>query len=827
MMLSFLPSMMLAHAVISPPTLTPATSGVKGDTIVVKGPTGEIPAGTTVQLYWDDSTIAWNGIKGLLNSTTAAADGSYDVWFNVPEAVTGSHYIWIRTTLGGIADVTYALFSVNPYVKLSPSSGLVGDTITVKMYGFPGSGGISVDFAGKTGIATPTANSIGSASATFKVPTGAVTGPVTATNTTSAVPPVVTTASATFTVGPVITLSATSGTVGQVITITGRGFTSLAQIVQGAVSIINTDTLVSVPCYITTTLPLTVDSTQRIRLNIVIPQVAKTSSDYSIAITGAAGSASADFEVTALATVSVTPEYGPVASSMTVSGTNFPKISGVEVTVTVGGVSAGTVDTLSDGTFSKVFKVPAQTEGTYPLVAYTTLAYGITNAVVNTKNFKVGTMNIILSDDHGATGTTISISGNGFAHSGAWNATFGSTTIESGVTADINGIVSGTFQVPQLPVGTYTITAWDIPDSISLTTQFSITQTTSVTLNVPSAPNGFNVTFRGYGFGDSDQAAAAFVIYNKTSTGATDFFYTITVIQSPWETSTSPAYANTSGEIYGWWKVDPSSILSKGKYYVNVTDASGNYEVTVPFAIGSVQAVCTPRKPSFMIGETVSFVIQHSFGGLKGSVADGSYLRIYDTNGTLQFSGDALKYTTWVKTGNYYTEPYSGQTAGGNPMVLQDDAPTGTWTYKWFDNTDTLITSGTFTVVASATSALETQVAGLSQQLTDLKNQVTGVTTAVQGIQTAATAAQTTATAAQTSAAAAKTSADAALAAATTAGTNANAATTAANAAKTSADNAAAAVNNLTTLVYGAIGASLVAALAAIVALMQISRKIA
>jgi len=35
------------------------------------------------------------------------------------------------------------------------------------------------------------------------------------------------------------------------------------------------------------------------------------------------------------------------------------------------------------------------------------------------------------------------------------------------------------------------------------------------------------------------------------------------------------------------------------------------------------------------------------------------------------------------------------------------------------------------------------------------------------------------------------------------------------------------AANGLTTLVYGAIGASLVAALAAIVSLMQISRRIA
>jgi len=108
-----------------------------------------------------------------------------------------------------------------------------------------------------------------------------------------------------------------------------------------------------------------------------------------------------------------------------------------------------------------------------------------------------------------------------------------------------------------------------------------------------------------------------------------------------------------------------------------------------------------------------------------------------------------------------------------------------------------------------------------------LKTQVAGAQTTAAAAQTAAQAAQTTAAAAQTAANAAKTSADAAKTSADTAGSKADAAKTAADAAKTAADNAASSANGLTTLVYGAIGASLVAALAAIVALMQISRKIA
>jgi hypothetical protein len=107
------------------------------------------------------------------------------------------------------------------------------------------------------------------------------------------------------------------------------------------------------------------------------------------------------------------------------------------------------------------------------------------------------------------------------------------------------------------------------------------------------------------------------------------------------------------------------------------------------------------------------------------------------------------------------------------------------------------------------------------------KTAATAAQTAATAAQTAATGAQTTAQSAVTAATDAKTAALAAQTAATAAGTKADAATAAANAAKTSADAAAAAANSLTTMVYVAIAASVVAALAAIFAVMQINKKIA
>ena len=802
MMLSLLPSVMFANAVDLTIVPTPDTAA-KGATVVV---TGEgVAAGVEVDLYWDTTTGAWNGVKGLLNSTTAGAAGTYEVWFDVPQAVTGDHYLWVKTQAGVTASAT---FTVEPLVNLSPSSGLKGDTVTTTMYGYPKTSEITISFNGAD-ITTATANSVGTATATFKVPTD-VEGPydVVASNTTFPGGDLVTD-TAVFTVGPVITLSASSGTVGSVVTITGRGFTDGEDIVQGEV------TIDGIAAWITSTLPITVDATQRIRLNVVIPQTDDTD-EYILILDSAAGYAEADYEVTALAKVSVTPGYGAVASTITVSGVNYPKIKDITITVELDdGTSIGTVKTLADGTFSKAFKVPAAAEGTYDI-----LAYNDDYLIDDNVGFKVGTMNIILSDDTGATGTTISISGNGFTPDKTWNATFGSETIiDDGEVLGTGLLTVGTFQVPQLPTGTYTITVWDVDAEISLTTQFTITQTTSVTLSVSSAPNEFNVTLRGYGFSDDFGGDAVdFVLYNKTSTGALDFWYTIKVVQIPWETVNTLAYTNDTGEFYGWWQVDPSDILSKGNYKLNVTDASGDYMVTVPFTVGDVHLVAAPRKASFAAGETISFILEHSFGIDQDGIVYGSMLKIMDPSGGVLFNGDELN--TWIKTGDWYTAPFSSQNAGGNPMTLADDAVNGTYTWKWIATDDSTLASGSFAVTATAVGPVDQQIAALSTQLTALTNQLTQLSTTVGNVATTANAASAAATAASQAATAAAT-------AATAASTAATAASTQAQAAEAAANTAAAAASGLTTLVYAAIGASLVAALAAIVALMQISRKIA
>ena len=73
-------------------------TGDYGDTIRVIG-TG-VTAGETVKVGWD-GLQAWDGEKGLLNSTTAEGSGSFEVWFDVPEALRGNHYLWLKDMVTG------------------------------------------------------------------------------------------------------------------------------------------------------------------------------------------------------------------------------------------------------------------------------------------------------------------------------------------------------------------------------------------------------------------------------------------------------------------------------------------------------------------------------------------------------------------------------------------------------------------------------------------------------------------------------------------------------------------------------------------------------
>jgi hypothetical protein len=284
-----------------------------------------------------------------------------------------------------------------------------------------------------------------------------------------------------------------------------------------------------------------------------------------------------------------------------------------------------------------------------------------------------------------------------------------------------------------------------------------------------------------------------------------------------------PATLNETGALVdAWWMVLLDDDLDQGVYMINATIETTSdleYLVQFEFVVGPVHKFIQPRKATFRLGDTVSFKVQHSFGGQEGDIDSGA-IEVYDPDGGLYWSADEYTKDDWVQVQMWWELPYSEQTDGGNPMVLLDDAPLGTWTYDWLDEDDDVIEDGTFNVEAAAEEVISQQIEDLNTAIDDLTSDISSVTDAVAGVQSDVNSAIAAANAAVEAANAAV---DAVNSVAGTASEAAEAAQNAADAAE-SAQNAA---SGLTTLVYGAIGASLVAALAAIVSLMQISRRIA
>jgi len=652
-------------------------------------------------------------------------------------------------------------------------------------------------------------------------------------------------ATAAFTIGSVITLSTDEGDVGDKIEITGEGFPANTEVICQLVRGTSTPLCHIIGAAGTGVGEDVTNGDGEFEFDIIIPGATKKDDDYKILVTAGTYTADASFEVTGLADINIDPDFGPQGSKITVSGSNFPNIKDSKVDITLVNKDTGAwivdikkgVKTDADGTFSATCTVPTENDASYKIkatsVADTDGEFGISDKV----EFRIGTIMVLLSDDEGVVGKKIVLTGNGFTETGEWNATFGGVTIFEDETC-VGGLlkaggVTPEFFVPQLQPGEYTILVWDVDAEISVETDFTVTEYTVLDFELLDAPNEFNVSISGWNWpevipgGLNEEDEITFVLWNETDEWDMEVIQygphvTGTDKKNPDDRNRDTAVLNGTGFFNdAWWIVPKDETLSKGKYWVNATIETDNdqeYFMQFEFVVGDIHMYSAPRKATFRITETVSFKIQHTFGNDKAQDIWSGDIKVYDPDGTLYWDGDPLN--TWSKVGTWYECPTSSQTASSNPMILLDDAPLGTWTYKWRDKTGEVIAEGVFNVESSEADILGGQIDDLNQAINDLTDDITGVTEAVAGVQSNVNSAIQAANAAV---AAANAAVDAVNAVAGVAGDAAEAA----NRAAESAGKAQDAASGLTTLVYGAIGASLVAALAAIVSLMQISRRIA
>ncbi len=815
---------------------------VEGDTLELTG--GGVTSGSLVKAFWD---AAIGSGAQLLNTTEANPDGSWDVEIDVPSDVEGLHYLWVETAdETGMVEAVYMI----PSLGLSPSSGLEGDEVTVTGYGFTAESDVTIDWDLTELTDSVETDEDGYFTYTFDVTETAYDDyAIVASDSNGA------SATEDFTVGASFTLDIEVGPEGTVVEITATGFEALQ-----AISATDVDILDSEGSYIQDLVqvddPVTADSDGDFTLEVVIPSLG--TGEYILMIvdtTGGDTDVEADFEVDGVATISVDPTYGSPGAVITITGSNFTQIDDTDVVLELWTVSGdiesvadlGTVQTDSDGSFTDTFVSPA--------VAFTSYEVRAVEAVYDLAAddaFKVGLIALIVNPVSGEAGTEIAITGIGFAE-GTYNLTFGAEDVEEGY-GDVNAgeAISDNYYIPNVEPGVYTLTIIDV-DENELAVIFTVTESTTASVDPVVAPTGYNVTLSGNNFAD-DSSEVDFVIYNSTD----DWPMIVqTTISEPEYPTLIDTITDDDGNFTGWWLVDAD--LSNGDYTINVTGGQGLL-VQLDFSVVAARVSVAPRKALFDRGNTVSFDISNDFA------LGGSYIEIFSPDDTLYWitedfnianNGDP---SVWVLVDELYTVPYYRQTANMNEMELASDAPLGTWTYFFYDNTDDELMNGTFAVgpstgaqvdalledvrddisslasdLAGITDDLEDDVAALSSEIGgivsdmgDLRDDIVGdlandIAAATDAGQSALDAVEDLADSMTDLGDAVGDIADIAVDAADAAQYAADAA----DDAVTAAENAGNAAQGLTTLVYGAIGASLIAALAAIVSLMQISKKIA
>ena len=895
-----------------------------GELVKVSGAIGGATSGATIEIYWD---TAMGADALLLNSTTAKADGSYSVWFDVPEAVKGSHYVWAKDVSGPFYASSTA-FQVNQLVDVSPSSGLPGDDVDVEGYGFdaeesveikvedltvlsedigtgaagiltysgtlvnfpvltdsititatvtvgvtitdaldgvPGDGKLAdagatvtgtinyatgywtLSFIGTGPTGTITADytrsgftiqafdtfetdELGSFTKTFDVPSMSY-GDYTV-RATDEVSLGANTNTDLFTLGASITVTPEEGNTGTVVRVEGRGWTHLEKM---------SFTYDGKTAYVLDATVITVGSTGKFTADVVIPSIGITLGKFDlqasetdlIGTDGVKGPATDKFEVLGLPEIEVTPTYGSPGATITVTGSNFTQKADVEVVIELW-TKTGTItrvaelviaETESDGTFEDTFMSPA-----VGFFGYDVRAYDLSYDLYADDAFKVGLIAMIINPTYGAAGTDISLTGIGFLP-GDYNLTFGDILYEDYGTGVGSGeAISDIFYAPNVEPGTYDVTVVD-EDENELSTQFTVTAVTEVTLDPAKAPNDYNMTIEGENFADK-VGAVDFVLYNSTDDWSMDVYT---------DPGAVPAAIDSTGNFTAYWEVLPEAELSLGDYTINVTGPE-DFLVQLNFSVVEARVDVAPRKALFDRGDTIQFNVKNDFDFKK------SYMEVWDPYDNLYWKTEL--FADWVKSAGLYTVPYYLQTSGMNPMTLTQDAPMGTWFYIFYEEGTDQLVNGTFEVGPSSAAQVDEKLTELWGSIEDLTSNIDDITSeigddidvlsgeiddVVADVQdmvddiTADLAGELAQVAADTEAAVGELE-DAIgdiASAQNELSSELDDMSQDTTAAREAAEDAQTAASGLTTLVYGAIGASLIAALAAIVSLMQISKKIA
>lgn len=398
---------------------------------------------------------------------------------------SGTNEVFVANYSGGTTDVFPAgsapstPFAVTAALKLTPSTGPVGTSVTADGTGFVASGSVTIHMNGASVTTNPspcTTLKSGSFSCTFTVPASpAGAAKVTATDGTNS-------ASSTFTVSSSLSLSPTNGVVGTTVTATGAGFAASATI-----------TITFGGATVTTSpSPCTSSTAGGFSCTFVIPT--SPAGATSVVASDGTNHASASFVVNPKITLS--PTGGPGGTLVAVSGTGFAASGTISVTFAGSAVATNPspCSTILTGSFSCSITVPQVPGG--PATVTATDSVNSASAT-----FSVQTT-LAVTPTSGIVGTKVSVTGTGFAATTSITITFNGATVSispSPCTTSSTGAFTCSFIVPPAPGGPDQVKASD-GTNVGVTF-FSVTP--DLTLSPTRGPVGTIVSASGTGFGAS------------------------------------------------------------------------------------------------------------------------------------------------------------------------------------------------------------------------------------------------------------------------------------------------------------------------------------
>jgi len=769
------------------------TSGTVGSEVTVGG--WATPGGL-VLVYWDYITD-----ENKLGETNAKGDGSFSLTVTIPEAPyeSATHYIIVKDSETG-QSLFSTSFTINPKITVDPKTALPGDTVTVDGTGFAAeqeitltmSNGTSWSETLTTSPSTVETDANGSFSCTFEVPSGLkyMDYTVTATDEDG------NSDDATLTVGATITLSPDEGPTGTIVTITGRGWDDVSAGTEVTV------TMGGMECPVVDTIKVSADGT--FEGEFIVPTL--DVGTYTVTATADSISGTLDFEVTGTTSITLSPISGAPDSSVTIEGVNFTAQADVEVTIDFGPIEeVATAKTNSTGGFLTTVTVPPLTPRTEPYYVNATDANGL-NA---TATFRVALTTLAVSPSSGPTGTKVLIVGGGFTPDADFNVTIDGTLMVDGTgTLDSDGNVPGStyVYVPTVPVGEYTITVMD-EEGVTATASFEVTETTEVVLTPSSAPQGYNVTIELNYFTAENKTGIELKIYNVTADGE---IYWEKDLSTLGDFTAASGYEAVKTNETGSFKatfVVPTS-LALGDYYINATDDNDLYAQT-SFSVVEPTVIVYTGADEYMPGDTVAFFAKCTF-----DYAD-QVINVYTPE---NFKIPVSDFDIVTKLGEYYT--------GTASMILPSDAKLGIWT--WNTTIGGKTASGTFTVVEKPTTAalsekvskLKEDVASLAETVEDLSDTVSAQASDIDKLSKAVSDLKSAVSDLSDALSSLKGDVANVATAVSSAQSAAENASTAASAAQSTAEG-------ISTAVYGAVILSLIAAVAAIMSIIIMQRKIA